>query len=210
MVIHKTLRDFRPLRYSSRDGHAEEEHVNRGRHSNFLSYLTGARYVHPWWRGRFQSCKVGQTLGVSVPLLTCSPSAWPSRLLYRRGRKSRRVLWITLYIFIFNFPVKIKWLDFRCTWILFNCNNSAVSLCTNAHVTWNCGAVATFECILTTHGVTPRINRSTTAKRSSCSVARADQGGGISSSYEYWIHTQWLMRCFVVLIWWTLSLEASF
>jgi hypothetical protein len=24
-------RDFRPLRYSSRDGHAEGEHVNRGR-----------------------------------------------------------------------------------------------------------------------------------------------------------------------------------
>ena len=30
-VIHKFLRDFRPLRYSSRDGHAEGEHVNRGR-----------------------------------------------------------------------------------------------------------------------------------------------------------------------------------
>ena len=27
----KSLRDFRPLRYSSRDGHAEGEHVNRGR-----------------------------------------------------------------------------------------------------------------------------------------------------------------------------------
>jgi len=44
------------------------------------------------------TCKVGQKLGVSLPLLTCSPSAWPSRLLYRRGRKSRRDLWITLYI----------------------------------------------------------------------------------------------------------------
>ena len=30
-VIHKTLREFRPLRYSSRDGHAEAEHANRGR-----------------------------------------------------------------------------------------------------------------------------------------------------------------------------------
>jgi hypothetical protein len=30
-VIHKSLRDFRPLRYSSRDGHAEGQHVNRGR-----------------------------------------------------------------------------------------------------------------------------------------------------------------------------------
>ena len=32
---------------------------------------------------------------MSLPLLTCSPSAWPSRLLYRRGRKSRSDLWIT-------------------------------------------------------------------------------------------------------------------
>ena len=30
-VNPKSLRDFRPLRYSSRDGHAEGEHVNRGR-----------------------------------------------------------------------------------------------------------------------------------------------------------------------------------
>ena len=30
-VILKFLRDFRPLRYSNRDGHAEGEHVNRGR-----------------------------------------------------------------------------------------------------------------------------------------------------------------------------------
>jgi len=30
-VIHKSLWDYRPLRYSSHDGHAEGEHVNRGR-----------------------------------------------------------------------------------------------------------------------------------------------------------------------------------
>jgi hypothetical protein len=30
-VIHKSLREFRPLQYSSRDGHAEGKHVNRGR-----------------------------------------------------------------------------------------------------------------------------------------------------------------------------------
>ena len=47
------------------------------------------------------TCRVGQKLGVSLPLLTCSPSAWPSRLLYRRGRKFRRDLWITLYIYIY-------------------------------------------------------------------------------------------------------------
>jgi hypothetical protein len=30
-VLYKSVRDFRSLRYSSRDGHAEGEHVNRGR-----------------------------------------------------------------------------------------------------------------------------------------------------------------------------------
>jgi hypothetical protein len=30
-IIYKSLQDFRPLRYSNRDGHAEGDHVNRGR-----------------------------------------------------------------------------------------------------------------------------------------------------------------------------------
>jgi hypothetical protein len=30
-VIHKSVRDFLPLRYRSQDGHVEGEHVNRGR-----------------------------------------------------------------------------------------------------------------------------------------------------------------------------------
>jgi len=30
-VIHKSLWDFQPLRYSIQDGHAEGEHVNRKR-----------------------------------------------------------------------------------------------------------------------------------------------------------------------------------
>jgi len=39
-VMHKSLRDFRPLRYSSRDGHTEGEHVNRGRDTpNFCTTL---------------------------------------------------------------------------------------------------------------------------------------------------------------------------
>ena len=39
-IIHKSLQDFRPLRYSSRDGHAEGEHVNRGRDTpSFCSTL---------------------------------------------------------------------------------------------------------------------------------------------------------------------------
>jgi hypothetical protein len=141
----------------------------------FLSYLTGARYVHPWWRGRCQSCnqvpaihgksrghviyhscdkgswrqsllstarccnvcgrnlitgltaaaspsvdmsstcKVGQKLRVSVPLLTFYPSAWPSRLLYRRGRKSRRDLWITLYFYTASWRLPIHQSTFNGT-----------------------------------------------------------------------------------------------
>jgi hypothetical protein len=39
-VVHKSLRDFRPLRYSTRDGHAEGEHVNRERDTpNFCPTL---------------------------------------------------------------------------------------------------------------------------------------------------------------------------
>ena len=129
--IYLSLRDFRPLRYSSRDGHAEGEHVNRGRDTPSssstlrvldVSTLGDGADVNPEIKflphtcnvcGRnlitgltsaasprvdiSSNCKVGQKLGVPVPLLTCSASAWPSRLLYRRGRKSRRDLWITLY-----------------------------------------------------------------------------------------------------------------
>ena len=141
-VIHKSLRDFRPLRYSSRIGHAEGEHVNRGRDTpSFcptlqvldMSTLGDAADVNPVNKflphtlnvcGRnlitelasaasprmniSSNCKVGQKLRVSLPLLTCSPSVWPSRLLYRRGRKSRRELWITciylsIYLFIYLF-----------------------------------------------------------------------------------------------------------
>jgi len=108
-VIHKSLWDFRPLRYSSRDGHAEGEHVNRRRGTpSFwptlqvlgMSTLSDAVDVNPiikflphtlhvCAKNLFtgltsaasprvdisSTCKVGQKLGVSLPLLTCSPSA---------------------------------------------------------------------------------------------------------------------------------------
>ena len=130
-VIHKSLRDFRPLQYSSRDGHAEGEHVNRGRDTplfcptlqvldmstlgdaadvklvikflphtlhvcgrNLITRLTSAASPSVDISNTFN---LGQKFGVFFPLLTCSPSAWPSRILYNRGRKSRRDLRITLY-----------------------------------------------------------------------------------------------------------------
>ena len=105
----KSLQDFRPLRYSSGDGHAEGDRVKRGRDtptfcpslqvldkstlgdaadinplikflpytcnecgSNLITELTSA--ASP--RVEISSiCKLGQKLGVSLPLLTCSPSA---------------------------------------------------------------------------------------------------------------------------------------
>jgi hypothetical protein len=71
-VIHKPCRSFRTRMRNNQDRHTRKEHIN--------------------------TCEVGHKLGVSLPLLTCSPSAWPPRLLYRRGRKSPTDLRITLYI----------------------------------------------------------------------------------------------------------------
>jgi hypothetical protein len=40
-AIHKSLRDFQPLRYSNRDGHVEGQHVNRGRDTPSFSPTLG-------------------------------------------------------------------------------------------------------------------------------------------------------------------------
>jgi len=95
-VIYKSRRDFRPLRYSSRDDHAEGEHVNRGRDTPSFchtlqvldtSTLGDAADVNPVIKflphtlhasprvDISSTCKVGQKIGVPLPLLTCSPSA---------------------------------------------------------------------------------------------------------------------------------------
>ena len=95
-VIHKSVRDFRPLRYSSRDGHAEGEHVNTGRDTpsfcptlQLLDTSTLPHTLHVCGRNMItlltsaasprvdisSTCKVGQKVGVPLPLLTCSPSA---------------------------------------------------------------------------------------------------------------------------------------
>ena len=100
-VIHKSLRDFRRLRYSVRDGHAEGEHVNRRRDTpNFcptlqvldMSTLGDAADVNPVIKF------LPHTLHVCGRNLLTGTLALPSRPLYRRGQKSRRGLWITLYI----------------------------------------------------------------------------------------------------------------
>jgi hypothetical protein len=92
-VIRKSLRDFGPLRYSSRDGHTEGEHVNRGTDTpSFLSTLQvldmstlgDAADVNPvinilphtvqHLAVDSSDCLHDPCLGVSLPLLTCSPS----------------------------------------------------------------------------------------------------------------------------------------
>ena len=73
-VIHKSLRNFRTRLRNNQDRHCTVDISS--------------------------NCKVGQIHGMSLALLTCSPSAWPSRLLYHRSRKPRRDLWISLYSFV--------------------------------------------------------------------------------------------------------------
>ena len=70
-VIHKSLRDFRPLQYSSRDGHAEGEHVNRGRDTPIfcptlevldMSTLGDAADVNPVSKFLPHTCNMWQEL----------------------------------------------------------------------------------------------------------------------------------------------------
>jgi hypothetical protein len=160
-VIHKSLRDFRPLRYSSRDGHAEGEYVNRGIDTPIfyptlqvldMSTLGEAADVNPIIKllphkfsvcGRnfiigltpaaspkvdlSSTCKVGQKLWVSLPLLTCSPSAWSSRLLYRKCRKSGRDLRITLHLWLANSCVRFHRFILLCV-PTYNSMNKAGSI----------------------------------------------------------------------------------
>ena len=82
-VIHKSLRDFRPLRYSSRDGHPEVEYVNRGTDTHiFCPNLQLPHMLHVCGRNLItefisapspsidisSNCKIGQKIGVSLSL----------------------------------------------------------------------------------------------------------------------------------------------
>jgi hypothetical protein len=70
-AIRKSLRNFRTRLRNNQDRHSRKDIPS--------------------------ASKVGEKFGVSLPLLTCSPPAWPPRLLYRRVLTSQRDLWITLY-----------------------------------------------------------------------------------------------------------------
>jgi hypothetical protein len=106
-VIRKSVRDFRPLRYSSLDGHTEGEHVNRGRdtpsfcptlHVLDMSTLGDAadvypvikflphtvNHVPPMPRDLSSICKVRQTWSLSpsvdmLPFGVTIPATVPQR-----------------------------------------------------------------------------------------------------------------------------------
>jgi hypothetical protein len=71
-VIHKPFRKFRTRQRKNRDKYSRKEHINRQR-------------ISP------ETCSV-------CPSVPPPPPSWPSRLLYPRVRKSRRDLWVTLYM----------------------------------------------------------------------------------------------------------------
>ena len=95
-VIQKSLRDFRPLRYSSRDGHAEGEHVNRKRDTRsfcptlqvldicWLLRAPDKRFSHTldslgrWPRpaSSFRSAQAATLLEFHVPLTNCFLRRW--------------------------------------------------------------------------------------------------------------------------------------
>jgi hypothetical protein len=94
-VIHKFLRDFRPLRYGSRDGHAEGQHVNRGRETaSFcpalqvldMCTLGDATDVKFWQipRHRQLTYSLPTPCFVTTAPLAVKPASMPRRLVQKK------------------------------------------------------------------------------------------------------------------------------
>jgi hypothetical protein len=69
-VIRKFLRHFRPLRYSSRDGHAEGEHVNRG--TDTPSFCPTLQVLHMSTLGDAADVNFGKSQYKERFLIPCS------------------------------------------------------------------------------------------------------------------------------------------
>jgi hypothetical protein len=91
-VIHKSLRDYRPMRYSSRDGHVEGEHVNRGRDSlsfcptlQVLDMSTLGDILSTWqtFLAIARQSRPMATADLSVSQRTCSKSSRKLRIPLR-------------------------------------------------------------------------------------------------------------------------------
>ena len=122
-VIYKSLWDFRPLRYSSRDGHAEGEHVNRGRDTpSFcptlqvldMSTLGDAADVNPVIKFLPHTCNVcGRTETWSV-----SPSV--DMLLFGMTIPATVLKRSEIPEGLMNYPVVSAWPTLRVTNVYHN------------------------------------------------------------------------------------------
>ena len=110
-AIRKSLRDLRSPRYSSRDGHAEGEHVNRGRDTPSF-------------------CPTLQVLDMSNLMSVCL--SW---LLLSRVRKFRRDLRFTLYILIISICQNIA--DFVL--VKRRVREATLEACALQYIQWHCG-----------------------------------------------------------------------
>jgi len=128
-VIHKSLRDFPPLRYSSRDGHTEGEHVNRGRDTpSFcptlqvlnMSTLGDAADVNPANSKTHNAFlfPVHAVFRHGCPLAV-KPASTPQRLKKQTNKQTKtnkqtnkqtNKLGGVLYLSIFSFLLCVSWL----------------------------------------------------------------------------------------------------
>jgi hypothetical protein len=100
-IVHKSLRDFRPLRYSRWDGHAEGEHVNRGSYTaSFcptlqlldMCTLGDAADVKFWQipRHRPLTYSLSTPCFVTTAPLAVKPASTPRRLVQKKKKKTWR------------------------------------------------------------------------------------------------------------------------
>jgi hypothetical protein len=117
---NKTIREwYMKFQYSDYLGAAKRTGQPRPacslHHHNWLSFgkfqdtkrflVPCPRHVSSWLPPSGETCKyttasTTQQIWEILYLLICSPSTRPSRLQYRRGRKTRRDLWITLHVVV--------------------------------------------------------------------------------------------------------------
>jgi hypothetical protein len=101
-VIHKFLRDFQLLRYSSRDGHAEGEHVKRARYTpSFCPTLQmSIFYKFQYIEGFLIPCP-----RLVSSLLLPSGETWK----YTTAPSTKKKLGEILYILIRSFLLRLSW-----------------------------------------------------------------------------------------------------
>jgi hypothetical protein len=95
MVIHKSPRDFRPLQYSSRDGHTEGVHVDRGRDTPVFCptlQVLDMSTLAPWQLTQFWQIPRHRTLSYSLSTpcfvmtapLAVKPASTPRSLVHKK------------------------------------------------------------------------------------------------------------------------------